>query len=70
MGDLLVEVHGRDIVVCRPASDFYVRYRWLGDEPMLIAVTWMPRDPRPEESAFLAQAWIVAYAKAKELGWL
>jgi hypothetical protein len=70
MSDMSIEVQGRDIVVRRAASDFSVTYRWLGDEPMLIAVTSMRRDPRPDELAFLAQAWKAAYAKAKELGWL
>jgi hypothetical protein len=65
---LLVEVRQRDLVVTRPSSGHSVTYR-KHYGPMLEAL-----DPfgevDAERLAFLAQAWKVAYARAKELGWL
>ena len=70
MTDLLVEVQDRDIVVRRPVSGHSIRYRRALDAPMLEAVDLERDDPDREQTAFLAQAWKAAYAKAKALGWL
>lgn len=70
MTDLSIEVRGRDIVVLKARSRLSVTYRRLPDEPLLVAVDLMRRDPDAEEAEFLVEAWRAAYAKAKELGWL
>jgi len=70
MTELLVEVQDRDIVIRRPASGHSIRYRRVLDAPMLEAVDLERDDPDREQTAFLAQAWKAAYAKAKALGWL
>ena len=70
MTDLLVEVQDRDIVVRRPATGHSIRYRRVLDAPMLEAIDLKRDDPDREQTAFLAQAWKAAYAKAKALGWL
>ena len=70
MTELLVEVQDRDIIVRRPATGHSIRYRRVLDAPMLEAVDLERDDPDRERTAFLAQAWKAAYAKAKALGWL
>ena len=70
MADLSIEVQGHDIVVRKMGSALSITYRRIPNEPMLIAVDSMRRDPGPEETAFLVKAWKAAYARAKELGWL
>jgi len=70
MTELLVEVQDRDIIVRRPATGHSIRYRRVLDAPMLEAVDLERDDPDREQTAFLAQAWKAAYAKAKALGWL
>ena len=67
---MLVEVQDRDIIVRRPATGHSIRYRRVLDAPMLEAVDLERDDPDREQTAFLAQAWKAAYAKAKALGWL
>jgi hypothetical protein len=45
-------------------------YRRVSDGPMLVALDPLRGDPDAEKAKFLAEAWHVAYAKAKALGWL
>jgi hypothetical protein len=57
-------------VVREPTLGLSVTYRRTANEPLLVAVDSLRRDPGPEEAAFLVKAWKAAYAKAHELGWL
>jgi hypothetical protein len=70
MSGLSVEVRDQDIVVRESISGFSVTYRRTADEPLLVAIDSMRRDPSPEEAAFLVRAWRAAFAKARKLGWL
>jgi hypothetical protein len=70
MPDLSVEVRSQDIVVTKPGTGLSVTYRREPNEPMLVALCSMRSDPDADTLAFLAEAWRVAHAKAKTLGWL
>jgi hypothetical protein len=70
MRDLSVEVRCQDIVVAKPGTGLSVTYRRERNEPMLVALCSMRCDPDADTLAFLAEAWSVAHAKAKALGWL
>jgi len=70
MSDLVVEVKGADIVVRSPRAGYCIVYRRVRDEPLLMALDPMRRDPDTQEAKFLVEAWKADYAKAKELGWL
>ena len=70
MADLSIKVVGYDIVVQELTSELSITYRKVPGEPLLVALESMRKDPTPEETAFLVEAWKAAYAKAKVLGWL
>jgi hypothetical protein len=68
--DLTVRVlDDRDIVVAMVGTEFEVTYRKDGQLPMLVATDHL-RGVTSLKAKFLAQAWKVAYHKAKTLGWL
>ena len=60
----------RDIVVSSPQSGFSITYRKDGLAPLLMAVDGIDRSSEPSKVKFWAQAWKVAYQKARTLGWL
>lgn len=67
--DLAVRVlDDRDIVVV--GTGFEVTYRKDGQLPMLVATDHLRGGLSSAKAKFLAQAWKVAYHKAKTLGWL
>ena len=70
MPPLIVEVRDCDIVIRRPETGHSVTYRRVSDGPMLVALDPLRDDPDAEKAKFLIEAWHVAYAKAKALGWL
>lgn len=71
-GDRLgVQIIGeRDLVVSCPESGLSITYRKDGLAPMLVAVDGMGPTSEPSKVKFWAQAWKVAYHKARALGWL
>jgi len=60
----------RDIVVVMAGTGFEVTYRKDGQLPMLVATDQLRGGVTSSKAKFLAQAWKVAYQKAKTLGWL
>ena len=70
MTDLSIEVRGSDIVIRKTRGGLSITYRRTADEPLLVAIDLMRRDPNPAEVEFLVQAWKAAHKKAKELGWI
>jgi hypothetical protein len=70
MPPLIVEVRDSDIVVRKLETGHSVTYRRVSDGSMLVALDPLRDDPDPEKAKFLTEAWHVAYAKAKALGWL
>ena len=67
--DLTVRVLD-DIVVVMAGTGFEVTYRKDGQLPMLVATDQLRGGVTSSKAKFLAQAWKVAYQKAKTLGWL
>ena len=68
--DLTVRVlDDRDIVVVMAGTGFEVTYRKDGQLPMLVATDQLRGGVTSSKAKFLAQAWKVAYQKAKTLGW-
>jgi hypothetical protein len=68
-----VEVWGNDIMVTLPGTSYWVTYFKRKGSPGLLAKDIVSKDdPRiPMTSAeFLAKAWKLANAKARELGWI
>jgi len=70
MTDLSVEVRYHDIIVSQSGTGLCVTYRRDPNSPMLEALCSMRSDPDAETLRFFNEAWKVAYAKAKSLGWL
>ena len=70
MNDLYVEVRHQEITVTRPGTGLRVTYRRVANEPVLEALCSMRGDPDAKALNFLTEAWKVANAKAKALGWL
>jgi hypothetical protein len=70
--DLHVELHGEEIVVILPGTDFMMAYRKRPREPNLVLTrSWVEQTvTSPEISKFRAQAFQVAVSKARELGWI
>jgi hypothetical protein len=69
--DLSVEVHGRDILVAMPGTEFAVTYRKQDGLPLLVAIDAFTRaDSNPPKIKFLVGAWRAAHSKAKNIGWL
>ena len=69
--DLTVRVlDDRDIVVAMAGTGYEVTYRKDGKTPMLIATDDLREKLTASKARFLAEAWKVAYKKARTLGWL
>ena len=71
--DFDLSVNADEIVVTVPFTSYTVTYYKPDNSPQLLA----PKFPSQEDSSvpmtqaeFLAQAWRLANAKARELGWL
>jgi hypothetical protein len=68
-----VEVWRSGIIVTLPGTNYWVTYFREKDSPGLFAADIANKDdPRVTMTAaeFLAKAWELAYARAKELGWV
>ena len=65
MPALRVEVQEDEIIVTQTGSKFRAVYHKPDDQPQLIA-----KGSPHGNYDFLAQAWVVANAKARELGWI
>jgi len=65
MPALQVEVRDDEIIVTQSGSKSRVVYHKPDDQPQLIA-----KGTPHGNYDFLAQAWVVANAKARELGWI
>jgi len=70
MSELSTEVKDRDIVVSKPGDGLSITYRKEGYSPVLFATDPLRGTWNREKAEFMAQAWKVAYAKAKMMGWL
>jgi hypothetical protein len=68
-----VVVSGNEIVVVLPGSNYTVTYFKRRRSPGLLAKNIADKDdPRISMTAaeFLGKVWKVAYARARELGWI
>jgi hypothetical protein len=71
--ELRVQVVDDEIIVIRPGSFYSVTYYKPDRSPQLLARRLPDRDDLRipmKLSEFLAQAWRLANAKARELGWI
>jgi hypothetical protein len=71
--DLHVEVREYEITVTLPGTSYTVTYFKLARSPQLLAKNFPTKDDSrvPLTNAeFLARAWKLANAKARELGWI
>jgi hypothetical protein len=73
--ELKVEVadDAKALIVTLPGTNYQITYRKLDDPPGISGAHDLRQDD-PEASLnryeFLAQAWTIANAKARELGWI
>ncbi|MGH6735415.1 MAG: hypothetical protein ACRECX_04960 [Methyloceanibacter sp.] len=69
---LSVTVRGNSITVTKIETEMWVRYEKRPDNPHLIVTDiWAEPSPTaPDATKFRDQAFHLAVAKAKELGWL
>ena len=65
MPTLRFEVRDDEIIVTQAGSKFRAVYHKPDDQPQLIA-----KGTPHGNYDFLAQAWVAANAKARELGWI
>ena len=68
MADLSIKVLGYDIVVQELASERSITYRKVPDEPLLMALESMRKDPTPQETAFLSGGMEGRLRKSKSIG--
>ena len=70
-GEISVEVVGGEIVVTKLGTTFLLAYRKSAEEPRLVLRrSRIPPTTTSLRSAFRAEAWQAANAKARELGWI
>ena len=73
-GNLHVEVHGSDIIVTLPGTNYVVTYYRAAAFPQqLLSKSHSGREDQGApmtETEFHARAWRAATNKARELGWL
>jgi hypothetical protein len=65
MPSLHVELRNDEIIVTRSGSNFRAVYHRAEDQPQLVA-----KGTPHGNYNFLAQAWVAANDRARELGWI
>ena len=71
--ELRVEVLGDEIIVILPATSYGVTYTKPSNSPDLVAkncVSKIDAGAPMTHVEFLAEAWLAANVKARELGWI
>ena len=69
--DFTVKIRNdRDIIISKPGAGFEVTYRREMYSPILFAPDVLGNDFDGSKVTLLAQAWKLAFSKAKSLGWL
>ena len=62
----IIEVHGADLVVSLPNGKFKATYYKRPERPNLI----LRERTKTDDEALVAEAFLAAVAKARELGWI